>query len=549
MAFQHQSDQTLTEYRQSQARNSLALAPHAALGQSLMQYEGLVLYVKDMEEEKYKKLCLNYITTMSSLHQAEMKELLLGLIRHVKDSSKGIATDASFASAAATIPKSTGLPHMPNPVSRSKTTKRVGEIRQTRDKKTTDATRKVSELYTQGVSEVVNQIVTEDSFINSFLHLADNESTFADYMELDTYFRRQASRHAAQGLSASMAQIVRQVMELMFGFVDGELKQWVEAAIQNNQAAVVGIIATTERLAQEAEQEGTSMFLLHLFDKQLGRQRQAFDSFINEQVKNIDAARSTIKKRRGVFYFVRHFPAFVERIECQLDGGSDDLEIRKRVDTAYERVGASVLGSLQHASKLVGAELASTDDKGQLYFHVVMIENLHVFVDEVTQLDIPALSVYVQRAQGLYEENMKTYVKMMLRRGFARLMDFFDGVERQLKTTPASEVAMHSAHSRSTLKKVLKETGAKDMRKAVEVMARRVDKHFSDDDGSGTATYTHDAATAALVAAVWREITAALVEQTTRATDIMAGSYGDSGLSLEFSARDVESTCARAKKV
>lgn len=398
-----------------------------------MQYEGLMLYMKDMDEDAYKKLCLNYITITSKLHQAEMKELLLGAIRPAKAGTTNLANDGSFASAAATIPKSSGLTNLPKPVVRSKTTKRVGDIMRTRDKKTADATRKVSEMYTKSLSEIINQVVTEDSFINSFLHLADTESTFADYMELDTYFRRQAARHASQGMSASMAQIVRQVMELMFGFVDGELKQWVEAAVQGNPASSVGIIATTERLAREAEQEGTSMFLTQLFDKQLGRQRQVFDSFIvsrrlrtqltlqNEQVKTIDAARSTVKKRRGVFYFVQHFPSFVERIECQLDDTSD-LEIRKRVNTAYERVVASVLGSLQYSSKLVGAELASNEDKGQLYFHVVMIENLHVFVEEVSQLEVLALAVYVKRAQGLYEENMKAYTRLMLRRGFARLM-------------------------------------------------------------------------------------------------------------------------------
>lgn len=83
---------------------------------------------------------------------------------------------------------------------------------------------------------MVNQIVTEDSFVGAFLHLADTESTFADYMELDTYFRRQAARHANKGLSASLAQITRSAMDLMFGFVDGEFKNWIEAAVQHNPA-------------------------------------------------------------------------------------------------------------------------------------------------------------------------------------------------------------------------------------------------------------------------------------------------------------------------
>ncbi len=44
------------------------------------------------------------------------------------------------------------------------------------------------------------------------------------------------------------------------------------------------------------------------------------------------------------------------------------------------------------------------------------------FIDDVSQLNGPALGVYLERAKGSYEENMSTYVKLMLRRSFARLM-------------------------------------------------------------------------------------------------------------------------------
>lgn len=49
-------------------------------------------------------------------------------------------------------------------------------------------------------------------------------------------------------------------------------------------------------------------------------------------------------------------------------------------------------------------------------------ENLRAFVDDVSHLNVPSLAVFVQRAKGLYDENMKAYIKMMLRRGFSRLM-------------------------------------------------------------------------------------------------------------------------------
>jgi hypothetical protein len=49
-----QSESTLVEYRKSGKRE---LGPHTSMGEYLMMYEGLVLYVKEMDEERYQKLC------------------------------------------------------------------------------------------------------------------------------------------------------------------------------------------------------------------------------------------------------------------------------------------------------------------------------------------------------------------------------------------------------------------------------------------------------------------------------------------------------------
>lgn len=40
------------------------------------------------------------------------------------------------------------------------------------------------------------------------------------------------------------------------------------------------MIAAMEHLSEQAEQEGTSLFLTQLFDKQLSRNRRLFDNFI-----------------------------------------------------------------------------------------------------------------------------------------------------------------------------------------------------------------------------------------------------------------------------
>jgi hypothetical protein len=116
----------------------------------------------------------------------------------------------------------------------------------------------------------------------------------------------------------------------------------------------------------------------------------------NEQVKVIDAARVSVKRRKGVAFFVKHFPVsrtesgsgssdptwwmcaedtyqvFVERMEAQLEG-SDDLAIRSKVNGIYERIANAIFGSLQQLAKMDRAEGQAAEDKGQLNYHVIMI--------------------------------------------------------------------------------------------------------------------------------------------------------------------------------
>ncbi|WWC99370.1 hypothetical protein V866_006271 [Kwoniella sp. B9012] len=550
VTFKYQSDSTLSEYRKT-VKKTMTLAPHRSMGEYLMTYEGLILYVKEMDEERYQKLCSNYMSTASQLHQSEMKDLLMNFMGSLNAALGDSSNDASFSTAVgptANIGK-------PSALMKSKTVIGLGgsgsNNQQKKDKKGgDDYSLRASDLYRQALTEMINQIVSEEDFISAFLHLTDTESTFADHMELDSYFRRQAARHASKGMSVGMMQLVRSMMDLVFGFVEGELRQWTEAAIEKAPVAIVGIIAVTERLAKEAEEENTSIFFTQLFDKQLAKQRQMLDYFINEQVRVIEASKITIKKRKGVAFFVKHFPVFIEKMEAQLDG-SDDLPIRTKVNDIYEKITNTVFTSLQQLAKMDRADSQAAEDKGQLNYHVIMIENMHQLVEDLEKLNSPVLGVFLQRAKALYEENMGIYVKLLLRRSFGRFMDFFDGIDRLLVTTPASEVPLHSAYNRSSLKKILKDHGSlKDLRKSIETLSKRVDKHFIlDDDESNQpgSNINSSSANVILVQIVWKEVTGGLVKEIQRSQGIMSKSYADLGLGLEFTVNDVEGVCKRMK--
>lgn len=84
------------------------------------------------------------------------------------------------------------------------------------------------------------------------------------------------------------------------------------------------------------------------------------------------------------------------------------------------------------------------------------------------------------------------------------------------------------------------------MKKAVEAMSKRVDKHFTEEDAVGTGGAI-DPATTALLQAVWLEVTKDLKKETARDDKMIRDSYKEGGLDLEFGAGDVEAACKRAK--
>lgn len=76
-------------------------------------------------------------------------------------------------------------------------------------------------------------IYDEDAFVTTFLQVNDSSLTYADYMGLDNYFRRQASRGA--GLSQTTMKLVRGAMDLIFGFLPMELKNWIDSALAKDK--------------------------------------------------------------------------------------------------------------------------------------------------------------------------------------------------------------------------------------------------------------------------------------------------------------------------
>ena len=76
------------------------------------------------------------------------------------------------------------------------------------------------------LEQIAKLVYRENDFIIDFLQINEAGLTFADYMGLDNYFRREAARSA--GLGQATVKLIRGAMDLIFGFLPAELKSWFD---------------------------------------------------------------------------------------------------------------------------------------------------------------------------------------------------------------------------------------------------------------------------------------------------------------------------------
>ena len=188
--------------------------------------------------------------------------------------------------------------------------------------------------------------------------------------------------------------------------------------------------------------------------------------------------------------------------------------------------------------------------------------NLHFLIADVSEQKSEASRILVKGAKAIYDENVNSYARLVLRRPFAKIIvstllhkyhddwfsagqNYFEGVEQLLKTGPAEAVSKNSAYSRPALKRLLKEYTAKDVRKHIDILFKRVEKHFMDVDSGPSEGPKGSAHGTRTFSDVWKVCETECVKATREYADYIKQCYGDSGISLEYSTQDVETAFRR----
>jgi hypothetical protein len=74
MIADKKSESTLAGFRKGRRKND-GLQAHTSMGEYLMMYEGLVLYMKEMDEDRYQRLCSVSSLDLPNGDEADQAEL------------------------------------------------------------------------------------------------------------------------------------------------------------------------------------------------------------------------------------------------------------------------------------------------------------------------------------------------------------------------------------------------------------------------------------------------------------------------------------------
>jgi len=464
----------------------------------LWRYSPLMLFSREVDRIEWEELMKMYEMVCRPLYQDEFRDAVFAWKRiarkpigdegdilftsQIEKQTEGIATTARKLTVkrSQTLAKSLRSPIGDN-ASKSSLDKSDGRLQP-------------YEVFGGVLDETIPIMSMEQNFVVEFFHVTSLEqSDFPDAVAASPPDSRRGGdlrRPRVMDPDRNLAKLVVQSMEEVFSFYANDMQALVDWSIQSDPLQGVGVIAAIERKLvgfEESNQEYLSRTLQKLHVKLLGM----FNKFLDEQIRAIEDTKVKIKKRKGVIAFIRIFPSFSLTLETMLST-SHDLDIRQTVNIAYARINKTMFESLKViARENPGAQVAGADpeDKEALNYQVLLIENMNHYLEEVDARANPVLEDWKQNAGREMNEHMGLYLGAVIRRPLGKLLDFLESTESLMLSRqpgePASKISSMPSHSKTTFRKVLAGYDSKEIRKGIEALKKRVEKHFGDADEPG----------------------------------------------------------------
>ncbi|KAF5024799.1 hypothetical protein F66182_3115 [Fusarium sp. NRRL 66182] len=472
---------------------------HHDLGRdTLWQFSPLMLYARDMHGEEWDKAIKIYQDKSQPVYRVEFQAVVAAWRRNArkltgeeaellftapveKHQEGGVATTARKLTVkrSGTLARALRSPREDGG-NKSKADKRAGDNRDL-----------PYEIFAGVLDDLLPLMQMEQNFIVDFFHATTLEQIdFPDAVAATPPHDRGGTdlrRPRLMEPDRDLARRILRAMETIFTFLESELLRLMEWVVGQDPLQGIGVLATLEKYTAEVSQSNQE-YLHTLLQKLHGHLEVRFKKFVDEQLRAIEETKVKISKRKGVISFIRIFPAFSAAVENMLVGVDATLAARGTIDREYDRILKTMFDSLMVIARenpTVGVTSGSADpeDKEALNFHILLIENMNHFLEETDSRGLDVLEEWKEKANATYYEHMNLYLNAVMRRPLGKVLEHLENMEAQLQTgkSPPS-IAAQPSNSKTVFNKVLGNYDSKEIRKGIEALRKRVEKHFGDAD-------------------------------------------------------------------
>uniref|UniRef100_A0A4W6CF82 Exocyst complex component 1 n=1 Tax=Lates calcarifer TaxID=8187 RepID=A0A4W6CF82_LATCA len=517
--FVHQGhDQSSTL---SQHTAELTLPKHSPLHRDLLRYAKLMEWLKNTHREKYEGLSRTYVDYMSRLYEREIKDFfevakikMAGTTKEAKGKfatlpRKESALKQETESLHGSSGKLTGSTSSLNKLtvqgsnsrrSQSSSLLDMGNMSAS-DLDVADRT-KFDKIFEQVLSELEPLCLAEQDFISKFFKLQQHPTVTPPLAQRNqtggTPSRVPPQAEHRHSLS-SEKDMVRLMMNKIFQSIETELNSLIALGDKIDSFNSLYMLV---KMSHHVTTLGNVLVTV----------KRNFDKCISGQIRQMEEVKISKKSKVGILLFVAGFEEFAELAETIFR----NAERRGDLDKAYVKLIRAVFMNVE---KVANESQKTPRD-------VVMMENFHHIFSTLSRLKISCLDAERREAKHKYTDHLQSYVINSLGQPLEKLNHFFEGVEaRVAQGVREEEVSYQLAFNKQELRKVIKEYPGKEVKKGLDNLYKKVDKHLCEEES--------------LLQVVWHSMQDEFIRQYKHFEDLIGRCYPGSGITMEFTIQDM----------
>ncbi|XP_051581194.1 exocyst complex component 1-like isoform X1 [Myxocyprinus asiaticus] len=527
--FVHQGHDQSSTLAQHPAE--LTLPKHNPLHRDLLRYAKLMEWLKNTQREKYEGLSRTYVDYMTRLYEREIKDFfevakikMAGTSKDVKgkfatlprkESALKQETECLHGSSGKLTGSTSSLNKLAVSSSNSRRSQSsslldMGNMSAS-DLDVADRTR-FDKIFEQVLSELEPLCLAEQDFISKFFKL-QQLSTLTQGENADdadgTVHTRPVSEHRH---SISEKDMVRMMMNKIFQSIEMELNSLIALGDKIDSFNSLYMLVKMSHHVWTAENVDPASYLSTTLGNVLVTVKRNFDKCISGQIRQMEEVKISKKSKVGLLPFVTGFEEFAKLAEAIFR----NAERRGDLDKAYIKLIRAVFNNVE---KVANESQKTPRD-------VVMMENFHHIFSTLSSLKISCLEAERKEAKQKYTEHLQFYVINSLGQPLEKLNHFFEGVEaRVAQGVREEEVSYQLAFNKQELRKVIKEYPGKEVKKGLDNLYKKVDKHLCEEEN--------------LLQVVWHSMQDEFIRQYKHFEGLINRCYPGSGITMEFTIQDM----------